>query len=203
MFKRKILPLFLLSFLGFFFFFNSPVFAKKTIGDAGSYLQTSVAPTGISQESLSSRIGTIVKGILGAVGLVFFVLMFYGGFLWMTAHGNEDQVGNAKETIIAAVIGLVVIVASYGLTNVILTRMLSEGPNGPNLPGQGNVGNEALGCCADKVSDAAWACRPATQAECKSVGQQESLGDNNAVDWKWTDGYSFESCESMCAQLNQ
>ena len=50
------------------------------------------------------------------IGVIFFVLMIYGGFLWMTARGNEQQVEKAKDLIISAVIGLIIIFAAYAIT---------------------------------------------------------------------------------------
>ena len=61
-------------------------------------------------------IGKIVGAALAFIGILFFILMIYGGFLWMTARGNEENVTKAKELIIAAVIGLVIVLAAYAIT---------------------------------------------------------------------------------------
>lgn len=68
--------------------------------------------------------GTILGYALTFVGVIFFGLMVYGGFLWMTARGKEEQVKKAIELIQNAAIGLVVIFLSYVVTNFILERVL-------------------------------------------------------------------------------
>ena len=41
----------------------------------------------------------------------------WGGFQWMTSQGNDDTVRKAKATIGRSIMGIVIILASYALTN--------------------------------------------------------------------------------------
>lgn len=61
-------------------------------------------------------IGQIIGAVLAFVGILFLVLMIYGGLLWMTARGNQEQVTKAKDLIIASVIGLIIILSAYAIT---------------------------------------------------------------------------------------
>ena len=63
---------------------------------------------------IASRVINVVLGILGTIATV---LIFYAGFLWMTAAGNEDDITKAKSIMTAAIIGLVIILASYSISN--------------------------------------------------------------------------------------
>lgn len=76
------------------------------------------ARTGITKKGalISNIAGTITGAVLGFVGVLFFILMVYGGFLWMTSAGNEQQVEKAQNLIIAAVIGLIIIMSAYAIT---------------------------------------------------------------------------------------
>jgi len=79
------------------------------------------APTSIKGDNLASApafIGTVVNGFLSIMSIVFFLLTVYGGWLWMTAQGDPAQVKKGKDTIIAAIIGLIIIGASYGITTL-------------------------------------------------------------------------------------
>src|SRR5690554_2680154 len=58
---------------------------------------------------MATRIGKIIGAVLSFVGVIFMVLIVYGGLTWMTASGNEKQVEKAKNLIVQAVIGLVVV----------------------------------------------------------------------------------------------
>ncbi len=117
-----------IKFIFIFFFFSllfiQPVFAYKTIDSSGKALNGTVEPTGLSTNDIQTTTGTLIKGALTVVGTVFFGLMVYGGFLWMTARGEEDQITRSKETIIAAIIGLAVILAAYAATNFVTNNLI-------------------------------------------------------------------------------
>ncbi|MBP6884795.1 MAG: hypothetical protein KBC17_03135 [Candidatus Pacebacteria bacterium] len=190
---------------------TNPVLAVKKIGDAGTQLNQVVGKTGISQTPLPVFIGQMIKWALGTVGFVFFILMVYGGFLWMTARGNDDQVQKGKNTITAAVIGLAVIVSAYALTNFVTTRLI-ERKGAANT----NTINEPLGCCIDWVDTTtpddlnlsdqfgvngtpSW--RMTTQSDCKKQGETESDGDKlfgpeGEGYWKFYDGLNENQCEA-------
>ena len=82
--------------------------------------------------SVPKLAGSIIGTALSMISVIFFILMVYGGFLWMTAHGDEGQVSKAQETIVAAIIGIIVILASYAITNYITTSVVSSDPNSSN-----------------------------------------------------------------------
>src|SRR3990167_3015834 len=97
----------------FSLFFSAPVFAKKTIGDAFKQLEPVTERAGIQEAEVEPIIGRAIKGGLVAVGVIFFVLMVYAGITWMTARGEEGQVEKAQKTIVAATVGIVLVVGSY------------------------------------------------------------------------------------------
>jgi len=90
----------------------------QELGQASGY-QTS----GISETTVSEIAGIAVKTFLSILGIIFIVLMLYGGYLWMTARGSEEQLTKAKELIQAAVIGLIIIVAAYAISYFIFSRL--------------------------------------------------------------------------------
>lgn len=88
------------------------------IGAKGGY------DTNVTDTTLSQSVGKVIKAVLATVGTIFFVLTIYAGFLWMTASGNEEQVEKAKNIIKAAIIGLVICLASYGITNFVVGALV-------------------------------------------------------------------------------
>lgn len=79
---------------------------------------------GISQEgSIQSKIGTGVGAILSLMGILFFLLALYAGFLWMTARGQAQQVEKAQGILIDAAIGLVIIGASWIITSFVFSAV--------------------------------------------------------------------------------
>ena len=96
-------------------------------------------------------IARIVQIILGFLGIIAVGLIIYGGFLWMTSNGNEEQISRAKKTLINAVIGLIIILASFGIVSFILASLRDAtgiGSPGPGGPGGGTVGTGVLGNCS-------------------------------------------------------
>lgn len=66
--------------------------------------------------SVQKIIGTLIGTILSFVGVIFLLLVIYGGIMWMTAGGAEEKITKAKGLITNAVIGLALIFAAYAIT---------------------------------------------------------------------------------------
>jgi hypothetical protein len=63
----------------------------------------------------------VINTILGLLALIFIVLLIYAGFTFMTAQGDDKKVTKAKDTIRNAVIGVVIILFAYIITNIVFT----------------------------------------------------------------------------------
>ena len=69
-----------------------------------------------AMQEVSGMIGKALGGILALTGIIFFALMIYGGILWMTASGNEEQTKKAMSVITAAVVGIIIVASAYAIT---------------------------------------------------------------------------------------
>ena len=87
-------------------------FANRAFGSSGAPR----SPVAIAQ--------TIIRGILGFLGLIAVILIMYAGFNWMTAGGVSDKVTKAKSLIINSVIGLIVILSAYAIAEFITNLIL-------------------------------------------------------------------------------
>jgi hypothetical protein len=72
---------------------------------------------------ITSKIGKLIGVVLSFVGVIFFILVIYGGFLWMTARGDSGQVEKAKDLLYAAAIGLIIVLSAYAITAFIGTQI--------------------------------------------------------------------------------
>jgi len=63
----------------------------------------------------------IINLVLGLLGLIAVIIILIGGFKWMTAGGNEDKVGESKKMITQGLIGLVIILAAWGIASWVIS----------------------------------------------------------------------------------
>ncbi len=68
---------------------------------------------------------SIIKVVLGFLAIVAVVIILLGGFKWMTAGGNEEKVSEARKLIVAGIIGLIIILAAWGIANFVLSSLLN------------------------------------------------------------------------------
>jgi hypothetical protein len=139
MFKKKLLSFIVLSglCLSFVWALATPASAQGIINtirngtaSGGANMENiagNVYGSDIKNVTVNSVVTTVINAILGLLGVIFLVLTLYAGFLWMTAAGNDDQVGKAKSILTTAIIGLVVIIASYAIANFVLTALSNVG----------------------------------------------------------------------------
>ncbi|MFC1612559.1 hypothetical protein ACFL29_01780 [Patescibacteria group bacterium] len=108
----------------------SPVFVgaqdlEKSIGDS---LQNLGEGAGLkdyeSEGGLPKLVGTIINIFLSIIGVFFVVLIIYGGYTWMSSFGNKEKVDKAKTVIVDAVIGLIILLAAYAISNFVVTNLI-------------------------------------------------------------------------------
>jgi len=112
---------------------------------------------------ISGKVGgaTTIEGIVaGAIslgleflGVLFFFLVLYGGYTWMTAFGNTEKIDKAKSILESAAIGLCLVLASYAIARVVfdsLTNGVSQtsGPQQCATDADCNGGTCNGGFCA-------------------------------------------------------
>jgi len=77
------------------------------------------------QPNLAETIGQIIKGALSLLGVIFMLLVIYGGFLWMTAAGNEEQITKAKNILKASIIGLIIVIGAYAIAFFVVNQIVT------------------------------------------------------------------------------
>lgn len=95
------------------------------VTEAGQAATQGGYASGTSETTFAETIGIVIKAALSLVGAIFLALMVYAGFLWMTARGEEEPIIKAKKIITASIIGIVIVVGAYSLTDYIIVRIYS------------------------------------------------------------------------------
>lgn len=128
------------------------IFALSPVSQAQVGIDPNLGATfGLGTADLQSTVINVVQWALGFLGLIAVIFIMYGGFIWMTAAGNQDKVAKAKKIITRAVIGLVIVLLSWAIVTFIVDRAL-------NLTGGDGGGctlNDVNGCylCLDLNGD--------------------------------------------------
>jgi hypothetical protein len=116
----------LLIFISFFFIISMSIFTfstnylladksyglNKTIEKIDAFEKQDADP----QSFIQTRVGQIVGLVLSFVGILFLLLIIYAGLMWMTSGGNQEQTKKARNLIINATIGLIIVFSAYAIT---------------------------------------------------------------------------------------
>jgi len=89
----------------------------------------------------------IIQVLLGLLGIVALSIIIYGGFLWTTSGGSEEKISQAKKLLRNSVIGLIIILSSWGITYFILSKLVAGAGSNPPSAALDNksVANLSLG----------------------------------------------------------
>jgi hypothetical protein len=78
---------------------------------------------GLGDKPLTETVGQLISVFLGLLGVIFLVLVIYAGFIWMTAAGDEKAVAKARNILLSAVVGLVILLASYAISSFVIEQL--------------------------------------------------------------------------------
>lgn len=82
------------------------------------------AGTGLSNTDIRVTIVRIIRVALSLLGIVALGLILYAGFVWMTAGGNDEEIGKAKKILINSVIGLAIILSAYSIVSFVMSKLI-------------------------------------------------------------------------------
>ncbi len=81
----------------------------------------------IGSRTFIDGVFTIINYALTFTGVIFFLILGYGGYLWMFARGNQEQIDKAKKITKEVIIGIIVIVLARVITQIILFQVGEAG----------------------------------------------------------------------------
>ena len=79
---------------------------------------------GLATTDIRTIVVNIINVLLGLLGLLAVVLFIYAGFLWMTSQGDPEKVNRAKQIILQAIIGLLIIASAFAIVQFLFARIL-------------------------------------------------------------------------------
>lgn len=86
-------------------------------GATGNANCTTTGPT------LMTTIGTISDILIYVLGAVAVIMIIIGGFRYATSNGDQSQITGAKNTIMYAIIGIVVALLAYAIVRFVVSNI--------------------------------------------------------------------------------
>ena len=80
--------------------------------------------TGLSDSDPRAISANVINIILGFLGIIAVMLVLAGGFMWMVSGGNEDKTTQAKKLLTSGVIGLIIILAAFGIAKFLVNALI-------------------------------------------------------------------------------
>lgn len=188
------------KFLGLTLFFLGILVAGYALAqDFGVEAINTGLDGSLGEENRDPRetIGRIINFALGFLGLIAVGISIYGGFKWMTSGGNEEKISEARKFLLAGVIGLVIILSSWGIATFILSRF-SDVVNNDGNSGYNDGDTKNCGCGGYMIfRNGSWGdCIGSDCSGCYGAGCGLSSCDGN------TDLAGCQAIEGMCGDGN-
>lgn len=109
-------------------FFAHPILAASPVDQNAfaSFASNAGFSTG---PSITIIIARLIRTVISLLGIIAVVIVLYGGFMYMTAGGNEERVKKAKNAIKNGLIGLVIVLMSFTIAQFIVSRLVDATSN--------------------------------------------------------------------------
>lgn len=104
--------------------FATPVFAALDNCTGTGCVGDGADATGINDDrDLTAIVSNIINVILYVIGILAVAFIIYGGVKYAMSAGDSAKVKSAKDTIMYAVIGLIVAILAYAIVNFVITAL--------------------------------------------------------------------------------
>jgi hypothetical protein len=91
--------------------FGAPTACDKTVGE----------------DKLNTTIATVINILSVIVGVIAVIMIIIGGFRYITSGGDSTKVGAAKNTILYALIGLIIVAIAQVIVRFVLGKATTIG----------------------------------------------------------------------------
>ena len=91
---------------------------------------TSSCTTNSSTDSLKKLAASIISVFSILVGVVAVIMVIFGGFKYITSGGDSNSVSGAKNTLIYAIVGLIIVALAQFIVHFVLNTTKGTGLSG-------------------------------------------------------------------------
>lgn len=83
---------------------------------------------GLRRGTLPDFIATMIRWVLGLIGVILVALFVYGGVMYATSAGSEEKIETGKRIMTYTIIGVVIIVAAFIISEYIIRALFAGSP---------------------------------------------------------------------------
>lgn len=109
------------------------VYAQNTLNDDGLCDGANLSFSGGGEcagDEAATRVDSIIQTVINIisiiVGIVAVIMIIIGGFQYITSSGDSGKVSNAKNTILYAIVGLVVVALAQIIVRFVVNRLTTD-----------------------------------------------------------------------------
>lgn len=88
---------------------------------------TANGDTASATSGIKTIAGNVTKIFTVVVGAISVIMIIYGGFRYITSGGASDKVGAAKNTLIYAIIGLIIVALANVIVSIVINQAAGQG----------------------------------------------------------------------------
>jgi len=79
--------------------------------------------TAQGQPTVDTLIKSVLKILSWVVGVISIIMIIIAGFFYVTSNGDTNKIGTAKNTLIYAIVGIVVVAFAQAIVQFVLGRV--------------------------------------------------------------------------------
>lgn len=92
-------------------------------GASGGSVPKTIDPGNIPTVSGGDLVQDVLNIVYFIVGIVAVGMIIYAGIQYLTANGEPGKAKKAMDTIIFSVVGLIVVIAAFAITNFVINQL--------------------------------------------------------------------------------
>lgn len=118
--KKPIIFIFIVFIIIFASFIALFLLTQQNPAFAQYGLEQAERIEGLAKGTIPEYVGGIINAVVGILGVILVALIIYGGVMYMTSAGSEEKIKSAKNILTYAIIGVVIVFASYIIAKFVL-----------------------------------------------------------------------------------
>lgn len=164
------------------------IMSLSVVGDS-AYAQVSSGINAATTDEMKNKqidgsngvIRTVSNILIWVVGFISVIMIMWSGFKYATAAGDTSKVASAKNSLIYAIVGLIIAVLAYAIVNFIMDRLnVSSGKSSGGSLGGASAGGASAGGAAAGSSPYAEERRKAEAAKKREAEERKREAEEKA-----------------------